>query len=73
MRLGTKHGAERLEAASRRAIHLHAYSYHTVKNILSAGTDRLPLELDTEANVSRLPEHDNIRGAAYYVTKEISC
>jgi transposase len=73
MRLGAGLGADRLEAAARRAIHLRAYSYQTVKNILAAGTDRLPLEPDTESNATCLPTHDNIRGAAYYAAKEIPC
>ena len=68
MRLGKKHGDDRLEAASRRALHLGAYSYRTVKNILSAGTDRLPLEEETSTPAT--PPHENIRGAAYYTTQE---
>lgn len=72
MRLGKKHGDDRLEAASRRALHLQAYSYRTVHNILSAGTDRLPLEEETSAPAA--PTHENIRGAAYYTNpKEIPC
>jgi len=68
MRLGNKHGEARLEAASRRALHLRSYSYRTVKNILSAGTDRLPLQNETPAPAA--PSHENIRGAAYYATQE---
>jgi transposase len=68
MRLGKKHGDVRLEAASRRALHLRSYSYRTVKNILSAGTDRLPLQTETPAPAA--PSHENIRGAAYYATQE---
>ncbi len=72
MRLGKKYGEARLEAASRRALHLRSYSYRTVKNILSAGTDRLPLE--TESPAPAAPSHENIRGAAYYAApKEIPC
>ena len=69
MRLGKKHGFDRLEAASRRALHLRAYSYRTVKNILAAETDRLPLEEEIPAPPA--PRHDNIRGADYYATKEV--
>jgi transposase len=71
LRLGKKHGADRLEAASQRALRLQAYSYRTVKNILAAGTDRLPLEEETPT--SPLPAHENIRGAAYYTPEEIAC
>lgn len=68
MRLGKTHGTDRLEAASRRAIHLRSYSYRTIKNILTSGTDRLALdEADAAAPA---PRHTNIRGAAYYATKE---
>lgn len=64
IRLGMKHGEVRLEAACRRAERLGACSYRSVRNILSSGADRLPLE-ETES-VSTTPEHPNIRGAAYY-------
>jgi len=63
MRLGRTHGEVRLEAACRRVERLGAYSYRTVKNVLSSGADRLPLE---EGPVSITPEHPNIRGEAYY-------
>ncbi|HEX7880503.1 MAG TPA: IS21 family transposase [Candidatus Eisenbacteria bacterium] len=63
MRLGRKHGAERLEAACERAVRLAAPSYRTVYNILAAGADRLPLNEEVTAPA---PIHENIRGAAYY-------
>jgi transposase len=71
MRLGKSFGAERLEAAAARALHLRAYSYRTVKNILAAGTDRLPLE--PEATAAPVPGHENVRGAAYYQPQEAAC
>ena len=67
MSLGRRSGAERLEAASARALHLQSYSYRTVKNILSSAQDRLPFG-DTETPPT--PHHDNIRGAAYYADPE---
>jgi transposase len=71
MRLGRTHGADRLEAACRRAARLGAFSYRTVKNILSSGTDRLPLE--EESSPTPAPSHHaNIRGGAYYARKEVS-
>ena len=63
MRLGRSYGAERLEAAARRALHLGSHSFRTVKNILAAGADHLPLEEDKPA--SPVPDHENIRGAGY--------
>ncbi len=65
MRLGRRYGAERLESASARAEHLRSYSYRTVKNILAAAQDRLPLE-DEPAVVAVTPVHENIRGGSYY-------
>ncbi len=65
MRLGQAHGSERLEAASHRACQLQAFSYRTIKNILTAGMDRLPLE-EEDTLFPSLPVHHNIRGAEYY-------
>ena len=64
MRLGSRWGSERLEAACARAEALSSYSYRTVKNILSAGLDRVVLESDAEAKPRE--EHENIRGADHY-------
>jgi transposase len=65
MRLGRKHGLQRLEAACSRALFLRSYRYLTVKNILSSGQDRLPLE-ENLPSLPPTPDHDNIRGAEYY-------
>jgi transposase len=70
MRLGRRYGAERLEAASHRAAHLHSASYRTVKNILSSSQDRLPFEEQDSHSAPPTPVHDNIRGASYYATAE---
>ena len=67
MRLGRQYGADRLEAASARALRLNSYSYRTVKNILASAQDRLPFQ-DTETDPT--PHHANIRAAAYYTTPE---
>ena len=64
MRLGQQHGNDRLDAASARAMALGSYRYRTVKNILAAGQDRLPLE--PAAETTPTPTHTNIRGADYY-------
>ena len=65
MRLGRRYGDARLDAASARALALRSSRYHTVKNILASGEDRLPLEGPAEAHPPTRT-HDNIRGAAYY-------
>jgi len=64
IRLGRTHGELRLEAACRRAEHLGACSYRSVRNILSSGADRRPLE--EGESISTTPDHPNIRGATYY-------
>jgi hypothetical protein len=75
MRLGRRYGAERLEAASRRAEHLRSYSYRTVQNILSSAQDRLPFEEPESTPVPPTPVHANIRGASYYAAakEETEC
>ena len=72
LRLGKRCGTERLEAAAARAERLRSYSYRTIKNILSSGADRLPLE-EESSSPEPTPHHANIRGAAYYAAKEIEC
>ena len=64
MRLGRRYGDTRLEAASQRAVRLESYSYQTLKNILSSGFDQMPLALPQDRRAG--PDHDNIRGPAYY-------
>ena len=70
MRLGRQHGNARLDAASARAMALGSCRFHTVKNILAAGQDRLPLEPPAETNPT--PTHANIRGANYYAATATS-
>lgn len=63
MRLGKRYSAERLETACARALGLGAYSYQSVKSILSKNLDQVAIE----ERPARLPiEHSNIRGASYY-------
>jgi transposase len=52
-------GQQRLENACERALHYQAYSYHTIRNILEKGLDRLASENSKEL---KLPFHENIRG-----------
>ena len=64
IRLGGKYGAQRMEAAARRAVGVGAFSYGSVKSILETGVDRLD---EGEAGEALpLPEHDNVRGPDYY-------
>ena len=63
MQLGRCHGNIRFETACTRALALGFCRYQTVKNILSAGQDRLPLEPPAETNPT--PTHASIRGADY--------
>lgn len=63
MRLGSRYGEDRLEAACRRALPAGIHSYKGVKNILDARLDQV--ELDEPSNI--VPDtHANIRGQAYY-------
>jgi hypothetical protein len=63
MRLGRTHGADRLEAACRRAEQLQSYRYRTVEHVLTTQQDRLPLD---EPPARPPLDHANVRGAAYY-------
>ena len=63
MRLETRYGKERMEAAAKRALFFGYYSYKGVKNILEAGLDRVELE-EPVGVVSKT--HPNIRGTDYY-------
>jgi transposase len=62
--LGKKYSSERLEAASRRALHIRAYSYRSMKSILKSNLDRVALPEQKE--VSTVIEHENIRGERYF-------
>lgn len=65
IRLGKRHGNDRVEAACRRAYITNAISYSSVDSILKHRLDELPLPQDTQP--SSLPLfHDNVRGAGYY-------
>lgn len=69
LRLGKRYGADRLEAACRRALHVGAHSYKSVESILKNGLDTKPLrEGHPEERVtSRIPAaHEYIRGHQYF-------
>jgi transposase len=63
LRLGDKHGNDRLEAACQRAVSGSKITYMIVKNILERNLDKAPLQTDLPFT---LPEHENIRGSASY-------
>lgn len=65
MRLGKRYDEKRLEAACDRALVLGSASYRTVNEILTHGTDRLPLTNNSQPELP-LPPHENIRGPDYY-------
>lgn len=64
LRLSKSYGANRLEAACLRALHVNAMSYRSIESMLKTGMDRHPLALDPTP--STLPAHDNVRGPNYY-------
>lgn len=64
LRLGDRWGSERLEAACRRALMAHALSYRSIESILKSGLDQQPPPAAAPTNP--VPEHENVRGAAYY-------
>jgi transposase len=67
MRLGERHGVERLEAACTRALAINNPRYKSVEAILRSGLDRVPLK---EAAEVKPVLHDNIRGGAYFDREE---
>jgi len=64
LRLSKGFGAQRLEAACRRALILGACSYKSIESILRQGLDRQPLPEQQELSLDIA--HDNLRGSDYY-------
>ena len=63
MRMAKQYGAERLEAACRRAVAIKNPTYKSVVAILKSGLDKVALPGEVES----VPVvHDNIRGGAYF-------
>lgn len=65
MRLEKRYGAERLDAACRRAVIVRARSYKHVARILKNGLDAQPLPNEVPHDESR-PTHEHVRGSGYY-------
>jgi transposase len=65
MRLGKSYGAERLEAACRRALKIGACSYKSIESILKNELDQKPLPEPPKPS-SPPASHANIRGPEYY-------
>lgn len=63
LRLESRYGKERVEAACRRALGFGLCSYKGVKNILETGLDKLHPE---EPILTAAKAHMNIRGTKYY-------
>ena len=69
MRLARGYGAQRLEAACRRALALEVCTYKSIKSILQTKMDEQPLP-DRDENTSPvITQHTNIRGKTYYHTQ----
>lgn len=64
MRLGSRYGDDRLEAACRRAMAIGACSYKSIESILKHDLDRQPLP--DKPRLAPAIDHVNIRGPKYY-------
>src|SRR3954453_17627426 len=65
LRLAKTYSAERLEAASRRALERQAFSYQSLRSILKNSLDRQAVPAPEENSSG--PLHENVRRAGYYV------
>lgn len=64
LRLEKTYGAERLEAACKRALLLETLRYKSIESILKHGLDKTEPAPDAEPVLP--DDHDNIRGPSYY-------
>ena len=65
IRLADKYGNERLVLACQKAIRIESISYHTVKNILKNGLEKVQ-PTDNELQIDLFSDHENVRGENYY-------
>jgi transposase len=68
LRLSKQYSSQRVEAAARRAIALHACSYQSVKSILRCHLDSQAIEPAAEPKPPL--HHPNIRGSEYFDSEE---
>ena len=67
IQLQIQYTSERVDKACEIAMLSDSYSYHRVANILKNKMDEIPLNREAlQSNISHIPEHSNIRGAAHY-------
>jgi hypothetical protein len=66
MRLSREYTPERLEAAAARAVSAGAYSFKSVKNILSRGLERVAMTPAEEPQGALILFHEHVRGPEYY-------
>jgi transposase len=64
LQLGRQFGSTRLEAACARALKHNAVSWKSLQSILKHGLDQQAP--DDYQRALDLPEHENVRGPAYY-------
>jgi transposase len=61
--LARQHGADRLNNACAKALRVGTQSYKRIKSILDLGLEE---ELQPHLDLGPLPQHENVRGSAYY-------
>jgi transposase len=66
MRLAKEYDPERLEAAAARAVSAGAFSFRSVKNILSRGLERAPFTPPAKGEGTLVLFHEHVRGPEYY-------
>ncbi len=67
LNLKKRYGAQRLEAACRRALVIGSPTRRSVLSILEKGLDQVAIEpVPEQATLALTPAHDNVRGADYY-------
>lgn len=66
LRLGKRHGNDRLDAVCGLAMRARAFSLRHVERMLRNGMDRLPVVEKAVVEPLTVQTHDNVRGAVYY-------
>jgi transposase len=69
--LGKKHGNDRLEAATSRAVKLGSFTLKSVDAILRHNLDSQPLETAEPATLPKVT-HVNVRGGSYYAAPSLT-